>query len=156
MIQSIKKRNSKIKRTKQAKIHSSHSYNSAKVEGQWNFNGQSSKRCIIRHKRWENNLYVMISGFGENRNSYSVQHVYPGQKVWVIRMHVYTGQYSVDYDYVREVFSSGPLGSGYLVDYWLYNYGIGHGLEYNIDFFSSKLIAKHFLNKVRVANLGRR
>ena len=138
---------------KQRKIHATRTFFDFRTEFGY-FGNQFSKRSINPPKKKKNiDLYGMVSGYGKARNHYNgVQWVYPGQKVWVIRINNYTGVLSVDYDYVADVFSFGQIGSGGLVNYWLYDYEIGHALEYMLDFFPTKKIAEYYMKKVMILN----
>jgi hypothetical protein len=141
----MRKKEKTLHQKKRAKIHSSKTFNAFKYYD-YNFNGQSSKRYIFNNKKDVRN-YKLLDGFGKYSN-YNIQQVYPGQKVWIIRMHDLTGQLSVDYDYVLDVFSFGSIGEGKTINYWLYNYGKGYALEYMIDFFPTKKIAEYYMKKV--------
>jgi hypothetical protein len=155
-----------VLKKKPNKIVVARNYELSAING-YKFTGQRSFRCINKSNRGrKTEHYKMMGGWGVGGSEYGRHSVYPGLKVWIIRKHKLTGQLSVDYDFIDEMFAFSDVGhplkedvvfkdgkynvrggGGGLHDYWLRSYGIGHGLDKS-DFFSTKAQAKIALCKV--------
>ena len=114
---------------KQRKTMICHNYSKAVNPGyEWNFGDQRLYKSTTRlSNRHIPSYYRLITL--DNKSDYSKHSFYPGQKVWIIRRDNRDGRYSVDYDYIFEMYGFGEIGSGALFHYWLHHYGTGHGVE---------------------------
>ena len=106
-----------------------HNYSRAVNPGcLWDFGDQRSYKAVVPFpKRPQSEFYSLIDW--DQKSDYSRHSFYPGQKVWIIRIDNRTGQYSVDWDHIVEMYAFGALGSGALFEYWLRSYGTGHGVQ---------------------------
>lgn len=94
----------------------------------YDFGDQRSYRANIKFPKRNKDFFYDIM-VHEDKSDYSRHSFYPGQKVWIIRLDRRTGQISVDYDHICEMYAFGEIGSGALFHYWLRSYGTGHGID---------------------------
>ena len=130
---------------KQKKLVSCHNYSRAvNPEYTWDFGDQRVFKTVTKFpKRPQSDFYKLITY--NLKSDWGRHSFYPGQKIWIIRIDNRTGQYSVDWDHIQEVYAFGEVGSSALFHYWLRSYGVGHGIDAS-DLYLTKTSA---VNNIR-------